>query len=72
MFDARNRLSAEVSGELERHFPERMYRVIVPRNVRLAEAPSFGQPVIHYDPQCAGADAYRQLAQEFLQREHRP
>ncbi|MBU2754545.1 ParA family protein [Acidithiobacillus sp. CV18-2] len=71
MFDARNRLSTEVSGELERHFPERMYRVIVPRNVRLAEAPSFGQPAIHYDPQCAGADAYRQLAQEFLQREQR-
>lgn len=72
MFDARNRLTAEVSGELERHFPERLYNVIVPRNVRLAEAPSFGRPAIDYDPQCAGAEAYRLLAQEFLQREQRP
>ncbi|WP_248884073.1 ParA family protein [Acidithiobacillus acidisediminis] len=72
MFDARNRLTTEVSRELEQHFPERLYRVIVPRNVRLAEAPSFGRAAIDYDPQCAGAEAYRLLAQEFLQREQRP
>ena len=72
MFDARNRLTTEVNRELEQHFPERLYRVIVPRNVRLAEAPSFGRAAIDYDPQCAGAEAYRLLAQEFLQREQRP
>ncbi|MCE5360506.1 ParA family protein [Candidatus Igneacidithiobacillus taiwanensis] len=71
MFDARNRLSTEVSGELESHFPDRLYHVIIPRNVRLAEAPSFGRPAVEYDPSCAGAEAYRLLAQEFLLREER-
>ncbi len=72
MFDTRNRLAGEVGSELERHFPEKLYRTVVPRNVRLAEAPSYGKAVFDYDPHCAGAEAYRVLAAEFLQREWRP
>ncbi len=69
MFDSRNRLAAEVSAELERHFPERLYRVLIPRNIRLAEAPSHGRPITEYDAHCSGAQAYGQLALEFLERE---
>jgi len=71
MFDARNRLAGEVGLELERHFPEKLFRTVVPRNIRLAEAPSFGKAVLDYDPHCAGAEAYRVLAAEFLAREWR-
>ena len=68
MHDARTRVSADVVAEVRRHFPELAFRTIVPRNVRLAEAPSFGRPVITYDPHCAGADAYFEAAKEVAAR----
>jgi chromosome partitioning protein len=68
MFDARNRLSGEVSEQLVGHFGERVFRTIVPRNVRLAEAPSFGQPALLYDASSRGAVAYLALAGEMLRR----
>ncbi len=68
MFDARTRLSQEVAGEVRSHFGEKVYQTMIPRNVRLSEAPSFGKPVIQYDPHCAGSEAYRQLAKEVIAR----
>ncbi len=69
MFDPRNNLSSEVSAQLRQHFGDKLYRTIIPRNVRLAEAPSFGKPVIAYDLQSKGAQAYLALAGEILRRE---
>ncbi len=69
MFDPRNTLANEVSAQLSRHFGEKLYRTIIPRNVRLAEAPSYGKPVISYDMQSRGAQAYLALAGEILRRE---
>ena len=69
MFDNRNRLSSEVGLELERHFPDKLYCTVVPRNIRLAEAPSFGRAALEYDPACAGSRAYQGVAAEFLRRE---
>lgn len=68
MFDGRNNLSNAVSDELMRHFGERVYRTLVPRNVRVAEAPSHGLPVLRYDPNSRGALAYLGLAGEVLRR----
>ena len=67
MFDARNSLTNEVSAQLRHYYPNLVYETVIPRNVRLAEAPSFGKSVIDYDPHCQGALAYRQLATEMLQ-----
>ena len=69
MFDNRNRLASEVALELERHFPDKLYQAVVPRNIRLAEAPSFGRAALVYDPACAGSRAYQGVATEFLRRE---
>ena len=69
MFDPRNTLAMEVSAQLSQHFGEKLYRTIIPRNVRLAEAPSYGKPVISYDKQSKGAQAYLALAGEILRRE---
>ena len=69
MYDPRNRLSSEVSGQLTKHFPDRVYRTIIPRNVRLAEAPSFGVPVLLHDRASTGARAYLALAGEILRRD---
>ena len=68
MHDARTRVSGDVVAEVRRHFPELAFRTVVPRNVRLAEAPSYGEPVIRYDPHCAGADAYFEAAKEVAER----
>jgi chromosome partitioning protein len=68
MFDGRTRLSQDVANEVRSHFGERVYNTMIPRNVRLSEAPSFGKPVIMYDPHCAGSEAYRQLAKEVIAR----
>lgn len=68
MHDSRTRVSGEVIAEVRRHFPELAFRTVVPRNVRLAEAPSYGEPVIRYDPHCAGADAYFDAAKEVAER----
>jgi chromosome partitioning protein len=71
MFDSRTNLSAQVVSEVRQHFGERVYETIIPRTVRLSEAPSFGQSILEYDSSGTGARAYRALAREFLKR-HRP
>jgi chromosome partitioning protein len=71
MYDARNNLSNDVSAQLQEHFGDRVYRTIIPRNVRLAEAPSHGLPVLRYDKGSRGATAYLALAGEYLRR-HTP
>jgi chromosome partitioning protein len=68
MYDARTNLSADVTAEVRRHLPERVFRTVVPRSVRLAEAPSYGQPISLYRPDSRGALAYEALAREFLER----
>lgn len=68
MYDGRNRLAGDVSDQLLNHFPNQVFETLIPRNVRLAEAPSFGQPAILYDRSSAGAEAYLQLAQEILNK----
>ena len=68
MFDARNRLSHEIAREVEKHFPEKVFQSVIPRNVRLSESPSHGLSVLEYDSKSAGADAYRNLALELLAR----
>ena len=68
MFDPRMTLMQQVSGELESHFGDKVYKSIIPRNVRLAEAPSYGKPVIAFDRASKGAQAYLALAQEMLDR----
>jgi len=68
MHDHRNRLGAEVSAQLLNHFDEKVYRTVIPRNVRVAEAPSHGLPVIAYDRHSRGAAAYAVLAEEMLKR----
>ena len=69
MYDPRNRLSSDVSDQLKKHFGEKVFRTIIPRNIRLAEAPSFGAPVMYYDKSSNGAKAYLALAGEMLRRE---
>lgn len=71
MFDARNRLAGDVMNELYKYFPNKIFRSVIPRNVDLAEAPSFGQPIAHYEPRSKGAKAYERLAREILDLEHR-
>src|SRR5258706_5942845 len=68
MYDNRLNLSQQVLEETRRFFAERVYRTVIPRNVRLSEAPSFGKPVVIYDPQCIGATSYMNLAREVLDR----
>lgn len=68
MYDGRIGLSGAVSKELQKHFPQLLFDTIIPRNVRLAEAPSHGKPITLYDGRSPGAQAYRQLTNEFLQR----
>ena len=66
MFDARVNLSQQVADEARKFFSDRVYRTMIPRNVRLSEAPSFGKPIIHYDGTSSGAVSYRALAQEVI------
>jgi chromosome partitioning protein len=68
MYDGRTRLSQQVVDEVREHFGERVFETMIPRSTRLAEAPSFGKPIIHYDKYSAGSAAYELLAQEFLSR----
>ena len=68
MFDRRNRLANQVSAQLVKYFGDRVYATVVPRNVRLAEAPSHGLPVLAYDPGSSGARAYAALASEIMAR----
>ena len=68
MYDERTNLSREVAEEIRRHFADKVYDTVVPRNVRLAEAPSHGLPIFQYDIRSRGAEAYLALAREFLRR----
>ena len=68
MFDSRTNLSEQVVNEVRQHFGERVYKTVIPRTVRLSEAPRFGKSIIEYDPSGVGAAAYRALAREFIKR----
>jgi chromosome partitioning protein len=68
MHDARTKLAQDVEREVREHFPTLVFETVIPRNVRLGEAPSFGRPVIHHDPHCAGSTAYFELAKEVASR----
>ena len=68
MFDARTKLSQQVVSEVRQHFGERVFETVIPRSTKLAEAPSFGKPIMYYDPYSTGTAAYEVLAQEFLAR----
>jgi chromosome partitioning protein len=69
MFDSRTNLGQQVVQEVRDYFPDEVFRTIIPRNVRLSEAPSYGKTILSYAPASAGALAYQALAQEFLERE---
>jgi chromosome partitioning protein len=66
MFDGRVNLAGQVAQEVRQHFPDRVFRTVIPRNIRLSEAPSHGRPVILYDIRCPGAEGYLQLAREVI------
>ncbi len=69
MYDGRNRLSAQVEADVRRHLSDKVYQTVIPRNVRVSEAPSHGLPALLYDLKCAGSQAYVRLASEVIQRE---
>lgn len=69
MFDSRNNLAQQVVSDVRHHLGEKVYHTLIPRNVRVSEAPSYGKPAILYDLKCAGSQAYLQLASEVIQRE---
>ena len=69
MYDSRNNLSDQVADEVRSFFGNKVYTTVIPRNVRLSEAPSFGKPALLYDYRCPGSEAYIRLASEVLQRE---
>jgi chromosome partitioning protein len=69
MFDKRNKLSTSVMNELYQYFPNKVFRSVIPRSVRLAEAPSYGRSILHYDPKSRGGKAYDRLAREILSGE---
>jgi chromosome partitioning protein len=69
MYDRRNALSEQVASDVRGHFGDKVYQTVIPRNVRVSEAPSFGKPVLIYDLKCAGSQAYLKLARELVGRE---
>lgn len=69
MFDGRTNLSQQVVQEVKKYFKNKVYRTVIPRNIRLAEAPSYGMPITEYDPKSAGAKAYMEFADEFIKQE---
>jgi len=69
MYDRRNSLSEQVASDVRSHFGDKVYETVIPRNVRVSEAPSFGKPVLIYDLKCAGSQAYLKLAREVVNRE---
>ena len=71
MYDMRTNLSQQVVQEVINHYGAKVYETLIPRNIRLSEAPSFGRPIMKYDPYCTGAVAYKRLAREFIDR-HQP
>jgi chromosome partitioning protein len=72
MHDGRTRLARDVEREVREHFPALVFDTVIPRNVRIGEAPSYGLPVTHHDPHCAGADAYFELAKEVVRAGAQP
>lgn len=68
MYDQRNNLSQQVEDEVREHFKEQVFKTVIPRNVRLSEAPSYGRPILHYDIRCKGAQSYLALAREIIGR----
>ncbi len=68
MYDSRTNLSQQVVEEVQGYFKDKVFETIIPRNVRLSEAPSFGQPIILYDPKSKGAEVYTELAREVISR----
>ena len=68
MFDGRNSLAQQVSDQLDKHFGDKLFKTVIPRNVRVAEAPSYGLPVLVYDKMSKGAISYQALTEEFLKR----
>ena len=69
MFDKRNKLSSQVEKEARNFFKDKVYQTIIPRNVRLSEAPSHGTPILIYDKLCSGSKSYTNFAEEFLKQE---
>ena len=70
MFDKRNKLSSQVDSEARQFFENKVYQTVIPRNVRLSEAPSHGVPILIYDKLCAGSKSYLNFAEEFLDQEN--
>jgi chromosome partitioning protein len=69
MYDLRNNLSGQVEADVREHLGDTVYKTVIPRNVRVSEAPSFGKPALLYDHKCTGSVAYMKLASELIQRE---
>jgi chromosome partitioning protein len=69
MYDSRNNLANQVVEDVRAHMGDKVYRTLIPRNVRVSEAPSYGKPAILYDLRCSGSQAYLKLASEVIQRE---
>ena len=69
MFDKRNKLSSQVENEARNYFKEKVYNTVIPRNVRLSEAPSYGMPVLIYDKNCSGSKSYLNFTKEFINQE---
>lgn len=68
MYDSRSLISKQIAAEIRKYFTKKLYEIVIPRNVRLAEAPSHGKPIVLHDPKCAGARAYAALTEEFLKK----
>ena len=68
MYDGRSLISKQISAEIKRYFTKKLYEIVIPRNIRLSEAPSQGKPILLHDPKCAGARAYAALTEEFLKK----
>ena len=69
MYDGRANVSRQITAEIKKFFKNKLYEIIIPRNIRLSEAPSHGKPIMLYDPKCVGARAYKALSEEFLSRQ---
>lgn len=68
MYDGRSIISRQIAAEIKKFFTKKLYEIVIPRNVRLSEAPSHGKPILLHDPKCAGARAYSALTEEFLKK----
>ena len=71
MYDGRSLISKQIAAEIKKYFTKKLYEIVIPRNIRLSEAPSHGKPIMLHDPKCMGARAYAALTEEFLKKEGR-